>query len=379
MSVAEDRGEGNEVPEQQSVELSEWIEGLEAHPERIKLRELKALLEKLDPDDEWVRQFKGRIDEVLEPEVLGSDAVTRLAKLKRHLVFELFTQRGPFWEAIRDVRARLGVETRTELPPPNLAYAVLVAEEEWPEGASESRERLVGEVFHLMDLAIPKEYRDVKVFDVPWIGFLLGCVLFDPPETELLVFARYSDPKPMAFRSEQKERPERQRYMPAPPVRFLRDPDEVNWAMFELWALTMVEVQEKHLEPLGLNLWTMIEDVWETTDLLQRHQDKIKANPALPYIPGVGTTGEDARRAVGLLRGGFGGRSKEGAPTRDPLIALQAAILYVRHNAPDPDDRRSRRWTHERLAKEFGLKSARVAQAYVEEGKKTLEKKCKQR
>jgi hypothetical protein len=187
------------------------------------------------------------------------------------------------------------------------------------------------------------------------------------------VFARYSDPKPMAFRSEGKEKPEGQRYMPAAPIRFLRDPDEATFNMLELWALTMVRVQEKHMKPLGLDVWAMIEDVWETTDLLQRHQDKTRANPALPYIPGVGTTGEDARRAIALLRGGFGERSNQGAPRRDPLIALQAAIWYVRHNAPDPDDRRRRRWTHKRLAKELGLKSARVAQAYVEEGKKILE------
>ena len=373
MSVEEDRGEGNEGPEQQSVDFSEWIQRLESQPQRSKLREVRALLEKLDPDDEWVRQLKARIDRVLEPKVSGSDAASRLGRFKRDLVFEHFTQKGPFWEAIRDVRARLGVEPRTEVPPPDLAHALLAAEEERPKGASELRERLVGEVYRLMDLTIPKEYRDAKVFDVPWIGFLLGCVLFDPPETELLTFARYSDPKPMAFRSKEKERPERQPYMPAPPVRFMRDPEEVKWTMFELWALTMVEVQEKYLEPLGLNLWEMIEDVWETTDLLQRYQDKTKANPALPYIAGVGTTGEDARRAIGLIKAGFGGCSKEGAPTRDPLVALQAAILYVRHNAPDPNDRRKKRWTYKRLAEELGLKSARVASAYVKEGKKTLE------
>ena len=137
MSVAEERGDGNERPEQQSAKLSEWIQHLEIQPERIRLRELKALLERLDPDDEWVRQLKDRIDEVLEPEVLGSDAVSRVAKLKRHLVFQLFTRSGPFWEALRDVRAQLGVEARTELPPPDLAYAVLVAEEEWPEEAAD--------------------------------------------------------------------------------------------------------------------------------------------------------------------------------------------------------------------------------------------------
>jgi hypothetical protein len=81
MSLAEERGEANEGAEQQSVEISEWIHRLEAQPEWLRLLELKALLEKLDPDGEWVRQLKGRIDGVLEPKVLDSDAASHLRRL----------------------------------------------------------------------------------------------------------------------------------------------------------------------------------------------------------------------------------------------------------------------------------------------------------
>jgi hypothetical protein len=87
MSAAEDRGEVNKGSEQRSLEFSEWIQRLEAQPERLKLRELKSLLEDLNPDDEWVRQFKAQIDEAIKPEVVGSDAANRLARLKRYLVF----------------------------------------------------------------------------------------------------------------------------------------------------------------------------------------------------------------------------------------------------------------------------------------------------
>jgi hypothetical protein len=57
---------------------------------------------------------------------------------------------------------------------------------------------------------------------------------------------------------------------------------------------------------------------------------------------------------------------------RDPLVAIQCAILYNRHNQKDPEDGRRRTWTYERLAEEFGLKSARAATAHVIVGRKIL-------
>ena len=38
--------------------------------------------------------------------VLESDRGSRLLRFRRELVFQLFTQAGSFWEAVRDVRAR---------------------------------------------------------------------------------------------------------------------------------------------------------------------------------------------------------------------------------------------------------------------------------
>ena len=44
-----------------------------------------------------------------------------------------------------------------------------------------------------------------------------------------------------------------------------------------------------------------------------------------------------------------------GRPLISQLTAIRCAILYDEQNPTDPTDKRSKRWTHERLAKKFGL------------------------
>ncbi len=48
---------------------------------------------------------------------IKSSADTKIVALKRELVVQLFTRDGPFWEAVRDVRDRWGVEASAQLPP----------------------------------------------------------------------------------------------------------------------------------------------------------------------------------------------------------------------------------------------------------------------
>jgi hypothetical protein len=48
--------------------------------------------------------------------VLDSDAGVRIRKLKRHLVLQLFMRRGPFWEAVHDVRTRWRITATAQLP-----------------------------------------------------------------------------------------------------------------------------------------------------------------------------------------------------------------------------------------------------------------------
>jgi hypothetical protein len=46
----------------------------------------------------------------------------------------------------------------------------------------------------------------------------------------------------------------RQRLMPAPPIKTLRDPVVVEEHIHTYWISLISKVQEEHLEPLGLDL-----------------------------------------------------------------------------------------------------------------------------
>lgn len=59
--------------------------------------------------------------------------------------------------------------------------------------------------------------------------------------------------------------------------------------------------------------------------------------------------------------------------SRDPLVAVQCAILYDRHNQ-QLEDKRQRRWTYAKLGKEFGL-STRAAKDYVILGREIIEER----
>jgi hypothetical protein len=60
---------------------------------------------------------------------------------------------------------------------------------------------------------------------------------------------------------------------------------------------------------------------------------------------------------------------------RDPLVAVQCAVLYDNHNGSNAEDARERAYTHKRLAEMFGLQSPRAAKAHIELGREILRKK----
>ncbi len=67
------------------------------------------------------------------------------------------------------------------------------------------------------------------------------------------------------------------------------------------------------------------------------------------------------------------GTSRKGAPRRDPLVAIQCALLHNLHNySPGFGDRRRRKWNLERLSEEFGLKGVPAAKIHIAEGRKVL-------
>lgn len=91
--------------------------------------------------------------------------------------------------------------------------------------------------------------------------------------------------------------------------------------------------------------------------LAKKHRGEI---PPRHYIKiDEHTTEDDVRYAFRMIARMHGRPPKGGRPRRDPLMGLQCAILYDRQNDRDPKDPRRKKWTYEKLAKKFGLPSAR--------------------
>jgi hypothetical protein len=172
------------------------------------------------------------------------------------------------------------------------------------------------DVYRIRDEVIPERFYDEFTFD--WLGFIAACLVYQPPRRELEEFAAFgAGPYPHIFLASgvpAHESPE----MIAPPISEVRRADGVFHYL--------IRVDEYTTE----------------ADVLRAYR-KIVAIRKKP--------------------------SKGGAPKRDQLIAVQCAILYDEDNSPDPADKRRWRWTHEKLAKRFALRSSRAAKEHIEVGR----------
>jgi hypothetical protein len=165
--------------------------------------------------------------------------------------------------------------------------------------------------------------------------------------------------------------------MLAPPIRTLRDGVKTELIERWFWRQVIKRIGERFLEPAGLDIREMMRTVMEDSpDLFVKHKELYDQEaPERHYIVvDEKTTDSDVRRAFRLISATLPERPEEGAPQRDRLIAAQCAILYDRHNEPDPSDGRKKSWTYPKLAEEFGLKSRRAAKEYVETGRDLLKK-----
>jgi hypothetical protein len=370
-------------------------------------------------------------------EHLSSTAASRIEDTKRRFVVELFVRRGEFWDMVCGLRHKYGIRPRVGLPNDESGMPLLpedrprhrptspVVNTRHPERreqidlhnrrAQEFEHAWFQDLDRIVHERVPKELRkssgsSVSVIGLSagssrlsneygfWVWFVSICVLYDPPETELVEFADFARARPYrvspAGSSENKTIA-----MQTPPVAALADPaDERELVMSEV-NLILDEINRLYLQPRGLDIHDMWRDVlrsspniatqiWYKEELLQRRL----------YIEvDESTTDQDVRAALRLIRAKLKKdrwlvpgaadaatreaiiNARESLPprvksTRDPLLALQCATLYDRYNQPDPADKRVRRWSYKRLAAHFGLRSARAAREHVTTGRKLLEK-----
>ena len=289
-------------------------------------------------------------------------SLSPVQRFKRRLVVQLVARNGEFWEFVGDIRGRCGITPITQLPPPDLLDRLADRSD-----ASHPKHlrKLVWEITSRYRQIVPEEYGAERIPGWDWFDFLLACVLYDPPDTQLLQFAAHADPP----------------HDPAP-IRFLPDePKRLLSAERMLWMSTIDEIERHYLKPSSPIGMSLLSDVWEKSpNICKEHDAALEQIPYRYYIEvNEDTTQADILNAfhvvAATLKKWCREAAKGGPPPRDPLVALQCAILHDCHNGRDPQDRRRWKWTYEKLAEEFGLPSARSAKAHVQKGREYLQDK----
>ncbi len=304
----------------------------------------------------------------------NSNRAKQFARLKRGFVLQMFLREGEFWNAVRETREQYGIESQVQMPPAGRAplYTVFTQDDlGWSRIGQKVREAVLDGVPKLGVRMIPEGFEDASLLITEWGDFLTACVLFDPPADKLVEFAEYAGPSWVSVEPVDDEKP--QRIPAASPIRIVRDPMGEKIQMMGFFMKTIQELEKTFPD---IDIWDQVQEIWSKEGLIDQYHSRLEAIPERFYIDVREDTHlRDVGDAYRLLKDIQKGRNdKGGAPARDPLVAVQCAVLYDRHNSTDPTDKRRREWTYKRLAKHFGLKSERAAKQFVELGREFLEK-----
>jgi hypothetical protein len=311
---------------------------------------------------------------------LPSSARKRLRRLRHELVLQLYLRRDPLWDAIRDVRDRWNISAEVRLPPPVGGHLSLKGPPAHQDrGDAKHAFRWKEEMSAIWAKVDPEprlptsDYSDLQL-ELSWGDFLSACVLYDPPEDQLVEFASYRALETtvltggrLATKANLEGLPE----MVDPPVRSLFALSKVrDW----YWHRILNYIGEKYLEPQGVGVGAFLDNaISYIPGLEEEYREKAERYSKRYYI-GVDdyTSLEDVQRAFHMIRKVQ--PSKVTKPSRDQLVAVQCAILYYQRNQTKPGDRRQRRWTQAKLADKFGL-STRAARDYLALGQAIIEGK----
>lgn len=166
--------------------------------------------------------------------------------------------------------------------------------------------------------------------------------------------------------------------MVEPPTVQLRDGSVAEGIEYEYWMSILFKVWKLHLKPQGLEFSRVLEEIREKyPEIEEARREASRRNPLRHYINvDEDTTEDEVRDAFRMISRMHESRPGGGRSERDPLTALQCAILYDKHNERDPEDPRRKKWTYEKLYTKFDeISSARAAKAYVRLGRELLQNK----
>ncbi len=329
--------------------------------------------------------------------VYESRAFTRLRTFKQGLALDLFLRRGAFWGLVQGLREKRGITASVQLPPTaaeSWAEPMLLLPADAPEYPGfrasvkdklpfyEFCSRWSDDIDNILLGVLPDELRrplDHRIrevsdfYDREYLRtFCAACVLYDPPETRLLEFAEYHNPR--AHRagglSDTPSLATKRVEMKMSSIEELPIRSEELEKQERFYEALLVEIAGR-LEPRGIDLRSMIEDIHREHPELRRELSEELERRFYINVD-EHTTERDAVRAYRTIAAAMPRLRAGTKPQRNRLIAVQCAILHDRHNNPDTSDRRRRPWAYDRLAEEFGLASAQAAKDYVKAGRKLL-------
>jgi hypothetical protein len=332
--------------------------------------------------------------------IYNSRAFLRLKNFKQDLVLSLFLRRGHFWEMVWSLREKRSITAKVQLPP--------LATESWmepmkllPADAPEypgfhapnddkgDYYRFVShwprDVGTILSAVLPNELWEVLDYrfdDLHYFynreylrTFCAACVLYDPPETELLAFAAYHDPPayPADHSTSASQQMTRQAKMKMNSIEKLPIRREELGQQRAFYESLLLEIANR-LEPHGIDLRSMIEDIHRDRPELK---DGLSKELETRFYINVGehTTRDDVVGAYHTIATTLRKPPARTKPRRNRLVAVQCAILHDHHNRADTSDGRRRTWAYKHLAKKFGLFSERSAKAHVELGRELLNNK----
>lgn len=308
-----------------------------------------------------------------DPGPLSPDNANQVWKLKRELTLEVFFKLGPAWEAIRDARARWGIEPVSRIPP----SAPDVPCPEWAPKPPRRRGEPLSEaevdawygsfwfgwereLISLRTQLIPDKFRQ----GLDWYAFLAACVLFDPPSSDLRGFASYGTWAPYGvlpweppWDPDDKDRPHDPEVLS---IKWMGSPEETEDTQKRFWGSIVEEIGERYLKPQGLDVWTIVHEILEDTPrILNERSDGWLRNRPRPYIEvGEDTTKEHVVHAFQAIAATHKSRPVTGRGRRDPLIAVEASLLHE-----------ERGWTYERLAERYGWNDPTRASKFIKRGR----------
>src|SRR5215204_4328985 len=127
----------------------------------------------------------------LLPSVEGEE--NKVRAFKDGLTIQLYVQKGPFWEAVSEVREKRDIIAERRLPPSGQEIGGLILPEARYEEQDlfECYDEWRSDIRMVKEHCIPSWLQD----SAEWEDFISACILFDPPHKQLEEFTQHGDPR----------------------------------------------------------------------------------------------------------------------------------------------------------------------------------------